>query len=555
MRRSKAILRNHHILSQRFEDRRAFDGLDKQALGVHAQRNQIYLPAGYELARNMGVSPHPGGHVPLYYKAVARTLDKLLENHPNPDIRAAEIEALIDAMRAGLVNGDLYTNVPLGKTLEEVNRGIERVVDGYTTYRASNLDRVQAIRDLEQKGAKAGHDHLGRWSAVLGNATREKLLSEAIRTNPRLNITSGNKDLAGTPWQQKFMATDDDFRVPGSEPVNPTHVPQLRGFIPSPPQEFAPEGFTRSDPRLTYGSSGFPAASADWQRFGQLPPSTATPSMPQMLQFNQETGQQMFLSDGSPMLGPNPYEMPHDPNDPSPLVGLGLFAAAMAAPALLPTLPAWVWGLGALGAAGAAAGSSASARPSTNFSGGVFATGAPPYNPFSTGVASNANSNVTPLLGTQSGMQSLTDNARDQESVRSGPFGDRFGNWPGSATAVTPSQSLGNPLKPTATAGGVAAPEDVRRLTRVNASNAASVFESGSAPVPYLPSPEFDDRFGKWRDEGIRPRQGSGPIGAFADDPGHVIQPPIWGSESSANPRNDAEEWFSRWIRPLLRQD
>ena len=502
----------------------------------------------------MGVSPHPGGHVPLYYGAVRRTLDRIAEI-ADPDLRSAEIEALADAMRAGLVSGDLYTNVPIGMTPEEVDRAIERVVDNYTTYRASNLDRVQAIRDLEQRGAKAGYSHLGKWAAILGNAAREKLLGEAIRENPRLNITSGNRDLAGTPWQQKFMPADDSFRVPGSEPVNPNHIPQLPGFIPSPLAEFAPEGFTRSDPRLADRLSGLPAASPDWQRIRQLPPSTAAPSMPQVLQFNQETGQQMFFYDGSPVLGPDPYEMPRNPDDWSPLLGLGLFTAAMAAPELLATLPAWAWGVGALGLAGAAAGSSANAKPSNNSSGGVFAAGAPPYNPFSTGAASNASMNGSPSLGAQFGAQPSTGSTLDQERARSDTFGDRFGNWPGTAAVATPSASLSELAVPATPAAGVGAPEDVRRLTRMNASSAGSVFESGSAPVPYLPSREFDDRFGNWQVEGKRPQQVSSPVSTFADDPGHLIPPPIWGLEAPANPRNDAEEWFSRWIQPLLCQD
>ncbi|MGY8633202.1 hypothetical protein RAD15_12065 [Bradyrhizobium sp. 14AA] len=113
------------------------------------------------------------------------------------------------------------------------------------------------------------------------------------------------------------------------------------------------------------------------------------------------------------------------------------------------------------------------------------------------------------------------------------------------------------PAAPTAPAAGAVAPEEVRRLTRVNASNAGSVFTSGSAPVPYLPSTEFSERFGNWSmptADGQSP-QTSRPIGAFADEPSYLIPPPIFGSDGPGNPRNDAEEWFSRWIRPLLRPD
>jgi len=119
-----------------------------------------------------------------------------------------------------------------------------------------------------------------------------------------------------------------------------------------------------------------------------------------------------------------------------------------------------------------------------------------------------------------------------------------------------PAQPPSVPDAAVPSAAGAVAPEEVRRLTRVNASNAGSVFEAGSSPVPYLPSPEFNDRFGNWSmpTEGL-PQQASRPVGAFNDEPSYVIPPPIWGSEDPGNPQNDAEEWFSRWIRPLLRQE
>ncbi|MBR0723796.1 hypothetical protein [Bradyrhizobium manausense] len=499
----------------------------------------------------MRVSPHPGGHDPLYYGAVSRTLDRIAE-YADPDIRAAEIEALIDAMSAGFVNGDLYTNVPIGKTREEVDRLIRSVVDEYATYRADNLNVVQAIRDLEQRGAKAGHGHLGKWSAILGNTKREKLLSEAIRQNPRVNITSGNNELDGTPWQQEFMAADDSFRIPGSEPANPNHDPQLPGFIPAPLAEFAPEGFTRSDPRLVDGLSGFPAAGPDWQRIGQLPPSTAAPSDPLVLKFDPMTGAPLPYQDNPLMRDPGSESSVGQ--DALPWL-LGGAALGVAAPFILPTLPAWAWTLGALGTAGVAAGSSARAQPTNDFSGGVFAVGAPPYNPFSPKDTSSSNGKASQLLGAQPGIPLLTGNALDQETIRAGTFHDRFGNWPGTAVVATPPQPSKEPEEPAASVAGPAAGGEVRRLARVNASNAGSVFDSGSVPVPYLPSSEFNDRFGNWRMGEQRFHQVSSPVGMFADEPGYVIPPPIWGLEASANPRSDAGDWFSRWIQPLLRQD
>jgi hypothetical protein len=52
-----------------------------------------------------------------------------------------------------------------------------------------------------------------------------------------------------------------------------------------------------------------------------------------------------------------------------------------------------------------------------------------------------------------------------------------------------------------------------------------------------------------------RSQQASRPVGAFADEPSYLIPPPIWGLEDQSKSRNDAVDWFSRWIEPLLRQD
>ncbi len=548
-----AILWEHHIIPKKFKCHPAFRGLDKQVLGVEAPHNLIYLPADDELARRMGVSPHPGGHNFRYYKAVGDTLD-LIAKEEDPNLCAKEIRRLMDAMRVGLVNGDLYTNAPNGGTGEEVARGVTNVVERYDEYSERNRKQIEALDEFDRRSAEAGYSHLGKWSAILGNAAREKLLSEAIRKDPQLTVTSGNKDLAGTRWQQKFATTDDNFHIPGSEPVDPNHVPQLRGLTPSPLPEFAPEGLTRSDPRLTYGLSGFPAASPDWQRFGQLPPSTATPSDdPLVLKFDPMTGAPLPFHENSLMRDPDSKSSVAQ--DALPWL-FGGAALGVAAPFVLPSLPAWLSALIALGTASTTMGSFANARPSiTSPSGGVFATGAPPYNPFNTDRASNANGKVDRLLGAQSSAPSLTDNTADQEVTRPGTFNDRFGNWPGIPAVATSSQPSSNSQAPTAAAAEAAAPDEVRRLTRVNASNADSVFASGSAPVPYLASPEFDNRFGNWQEEGKRPRQVSGPVGSFADEPSYAIPPPIWGLGASANSRGDSEEWFSRWIQPLLRQD
>jgi hypothetical protein len=160
-----AILWEHHIIPKKFKGHRAFRGLDEQMFGVEAPHNLIYLPADYVLARKMGVSPHPGGHDFRYFEAVGKTLDEIAKEEDS-NLRAREIRYLMDAMRVGLVNGDLYTNAPLGGTGEEVARGVETVIADYAQYREKNLNQVDALGKFEQRSAETGNHHLGKWSAI-----------------------------------------------------------------------------------------------------------------------------------------------------------------------------------------------------------------------------------------------------------------------------------------------------------------------------------------------------------------------------------------------------
>ncbi|WP_456686988.1 hypothetical protein, partial [Bradyrhizobium sp. P5_C11_2] len=416
---------------------------------------------------------------------------------------------------------------------------------------------LRAIRDLEQKGAASGQDHLIKWLLYLDNPVRQKLLDEVIARNPGVNITAGNQDLEGTPWHSKFAALDPSssiFRIPGSTPANPSDFPSLPGYnSPSLAGLNETERLTRIDPRFTGVLPAFPALSPNEQRLGQLPPTTAMPPEPQVLQFHSETGQPLMrLSDGSQVLGPPA------PADRGSALLMG--AAVLSAGAMM--IPG-AQGLGAALLAGATV--TAATRPAFSANnpsesqvadGSVFSKGAAPYDSF--------DGDYSPLrfgkdwggsLRIPSRPPRIESKTLDREAAHSTTFADRFGNWANTPAGTIPAQDAAE--APAAPAAGTVAPEEVRRLTRVNASNAGSVFASGSAPVPYLPSTEFNDRFGNWTmPTGVdRPPQTSRPIGVFADEPSYLIPHPIFGVDDPGNPHNDAEEWFSRWIRPLLRPE
>lgn len=540
-----SILAYHHMIPRSFGGHDAFDGIDKRTLGVESFANGIYLPVDYRLAKDMGISPHPGGHTELYYGAVKCALDRIAKI-PEPDIRAVKIKALMDAMRIGFAKGDLYTNLPIGGTLEEVQHGIKKVITNNEGYISDNPDSHRDVRDREQRGLETGHDHLPLWSAILGHARREELLDKAVKQDPQ-HITARNRHLGGTQYS-KFTPVDDIFHIPPSTPANPADAPLPPPFFPPFLQWLnEPEGFTRNDPRFAGGPPPSQAPSPNEQRLGQLPPSTAVPLPPQVLQFNNETGDLFKFSDGSPMMGPDPYNLPHDPADaPAILRGMALFGAAMAVPVLWPFLPALAPIVG-LGLAGATA---ARAEPTGNMKDGLSAAETSPNARF------DPNDNVASDGDRSPGSRPATSEAGgkpfEQGSTDTGTFVDRFGNWIDAPGGTMPDQDV---QVPTAPAAGAAAPEELRRLTRVNASNAGSVFTSGSAPIPYLPSTEFNDRFGHWTTPTAygQPPQTGRPTGTFADEPGYIVPPPIFGTDDPGDARNGAEQWFSRWIGPLLR--
>lgn len=544
-----SIFFDHHIIPERFRDYPAFRGIDKKTFDIDAPANRIYLPANRELAAKLEVSPHPSRHVGPYGDLICKRL-KEIATIGSPAERLVEIKTLIDAMRVGFLNGHLYTNVPIGKTQEEVYQGVEKVLTDPKAYRDQYPDQLRTIRDVERRGADAGQDHLIKWLLYLDDPERQKLIDEAIARNPDVNITAGNRDLRGTNWS-KFEALDpssDPFRVPGSTSANPSDFPPLPGYS-SPPRAGLneQEGFARSDPRFTRALPPFPTLDPN-ERIGQLPPTTVAPSDPLVLQSDPHSGVTYPYYEDPLAGGASPER------DVLPLLAGGA-ALGLAAPSILP----WLFGIGGILAvtrtANAQESSSGGTMGAATPGGGVFSTGASPLNIIGNGLnvdsaASGRGSSASSTFGRQVGGASSID-----PETRASTFADRFGSWAGTPDGTAPAEPANVDRLPDAPAGGSVAPENVRRLARVNESNAGSVFTSGSAPVPHLlPSTQFNERFGNWTvpTTGSAQPQPSKPIGLFADEPSYVIPPPIFGVDGPGNPHSDAEEWFSRWIRPLL---
>ena len=547
-----SIFSDHHIIPERCRDHSAFRGIDKQTFDIDSPANRIYLPANRELAAKLNVSPHPGGHVGPYKSFVCKKLDQIAKIE-SPEERLAEIKTLIDAMRVGFLNGHLYPNVPIDKTREDVVEWIEKIVTHPKAYRDQYPDLLRTIGDIERRGAGAGQDHLIKWLLYLDHPERQKLIDEAIARNRDVNVTAGNRDLRGTNWS-KFEVFDPSSyirHIPGIAPVNPSDFPPLSGYnSPSLAGLNEQEGFARSDPRFIRALPPFPQLDPNEQQIGRLPPTTAAPSDPLVLQSDPHSGVT------------NPYYENPLAGGASPerdlLPWLAGSAAVLAAPTLLaaPSLLSWLLGVGGILAVARAANAEVSSPGTTEGatapSGGVFSTEAPAHDTIGNGFrvddgASSRGSSASSTFGRQPGATSSID----PKTIVSA-FADRFGNWANTPDGSVPAENVDN--VPDTPPHGTVAPENVRRLTRTNESNAGSVFTSGSAPVPYLPSTEFNERFGNWTVPiaGSGRSQPSKPTGFFADEPSYFVPPPIFGVVNPDNSHSDAGEWFSRWIRPLL---
>lgn len=520
------MLQIHHILPQSLAGHFTLKVLGNR-FSLNGIKNLIALPSDVRAARELGSSPHSGGHLGNYSKIFCKFLGQL-QSHPSfaaaqegdtaaIDQLDAEMSSFLAAAKYALAKGHLLTNTPSGMTQEDANRRIEDWYANWRTYAKENRDNIQQMQDtVDQLHGATQWEGALRAPILLPDDTLSLADRIAIlaRYRSSSHISQHFAPVGSVPDLPGLVAPVIDTRLPGFTPSLPGDLDRPEGFTPSPLQTYGPPGFPVVDPR----------------GFGQLPPTTAAPSEPQVLQFHSETSQPLMFTDGSPMLGP-----PIPPDGGSALLmGAGVLGAGAL---MIPGLQ----GLGARLLAGATAAAltrpafSASVSGDANVAdGSVFSKGAAPYNPFDFGRP-----------------------AHDAQAAQASRFADRFGSWT-DISAGTPlaqpsnaQEVLDTPIAEAVT------PEDVRRLTRVNASNAGSVFSSGTTPVPYLPSAEFDERFGSWTvpTADDRSTQMSKPIGIFADEPSYLIPPPIFGVDGPGNPHNDAEEWFSRWIRPLLRPE
>lgn len=548
---SSCMFQEHHILPQKFATHPVIRLLGER-FNLDAIRNLITLPSRQRLATELNSSPHTGGHLETYYKGFCEHL-KELKASPSFDAAgagdaraldevASDVNALVAAAKYALANGHLFPNTPKGMTADQANDTNDRWFSNWRKYAADNAEQIRQMQETVDQFYNAGQRNAALDFPIL-SPTSDLSMAERIEILKRFP--------KGSPISLQSTVVGP---VPGLQGLIPSLVDtRLRGF--SPParsDQDEKEGFTQSDPRFTGVVPPFSAPGPNEQQFGQLPPTTAAPSDPLLLRFDPMTGAPLPFYE-NPLMRDASGNGSSLAQDILPWLAGGA-AVGIAAPFVPAWLAAILVGLAVTSrVANAQEPSSGAARDTATDNGRVFSTGAPAYNAFiNESMAGNTTSNsasMSPMPGSPPSQRAPLA----QDAASGGSFSDRFGNRTEMPVGTGPAAASISPAAPPTHAANAVPPPEVRRLTRVNASNAGSVFTSGSAPVPYLPS----DRFGNWTVPTAdgRPPQTGGPIGELANEPSYLIPPPIFGADDPGNARNEAEEWFSRWIRPFLRPE
>jgi hypothetical protein len=118
-----ALWQTHHIISLQFADTPVIQTLTKAGLfDFEGLQNLQRLPADQQLAADLVVSPHTGGHLSSYYDGIQQFLNSQTDQSLTPQQQSDNLNQFIYAVRLGLVTGQLYTNTPLGQTPEQTNK-------------------------------------------------------------------------------------------------------------------------------------------------------------------------------------------------------------------------------------------------------------------------------------------------------------------------------------------------------------------------------------------------------------------------------------------------
>lgn len=190
---------DHHAIEQQtLRNSELLDKLQQSGrFNIHAVENRIFLPASPQLADALGITPHSGGPLRAYQDGMLEWLDEIQETRDGKAAIAGDpaaldrvtkrVEQLRDTVRAGLINGDLYTNTPLGQTPASTSQSVRKFFDEVPDYHRLNIRQVQLLPTLSSVDQG--------WGAVAASEMRVVRTLDQIDSEQKTITRGGNVEL------------------------------------------------------------------------------------------------------------------------------------------------------------------------------------------------------------------------------------------------------------------------------------------------------------------------------------------------------------------------
>ncbi len=242
---------SHHIIAQQAVGKSALlEALIDQGLfKADDQANLINLPRERSVAVKMNVSPHLGGPIKEYSMGLASQLAEL-ENSPDGQLAmkgdksaalrvAGEVNSLRNTMRAAIINGELFTNVPdenLGEVTRAINDKFFKDPEAYANKHAVQIGRFDkgqfngwdvataseaklktALEAIEQTGYKSAKGAADAAKLELGLAVAE------ARQSGRLIVSLTLAQKIDATWEAQLLKEI----LSGRATVSSIHMPMV----------------------------------------------------------------------------------------------------------------------------------------------------------------------------------------------------------------------------------------------------------------------------------------------------------------------------------------
>lgn len=211
------LFQDHHVLEQQaFRNNELLQALVEAGLvEKDAFANRINMPSDRILAQGLGISPHNGGPIRDYNQGTALRLNALaasrdgiaaLDGDPQAMERVAnKVHQLRDTMKLGLVNGDLFTNAPLGLQADDIRPTTQAFFHGQRDYAQLNSSRIASL----QKMSSLDHG----WMAVVDSEPRIVTTLQHFERSGSLLTKGGDIELQRSGLSLAIANAHHDGRI------------------------------------------------------------------------------------------------------------------------------------------------------------------------------------------------------------------------------------------------------------------------------------------------------------------------------------------------------